>query len=139
MKKLYVFDLDNTLYLWEVKKNIQELYSKQLKQYLAELHNKGAVLAIASHNTNPKRYLRYMDIDNLFTHVIGEYPRSKDTMLAEILLSTGIKHYDTVFFDDMQKNLDLVAKMGIECYKADDIWGISDVIGFEFRNLTEHL
>ncbi len=50
---LYIFDLDNTLYLHNVDPSYKEEYESNLKYFLNYLKNNNKKLAIASHHSCP--------------------------------------------------------------------------------------
>jgi HAD superfamily phosphatase (TIGR01681 family) len=135
MTKLFIFDLDNTLLLWKVTSNYKLEYEHKLKTFLKKLKKNNYILAIASHNTSPRYYLRKMSIDGYFDYIIGEYPRSKYCMILEILnnINNNIKKDDIIFFDDLDSNIEECKKNGIISIKVDPKKGI------EFDNLINLL
>lgn len=124
-KKLYIFDLDNTLYLREVYYDGE--YHKYIKDILLRLYNSGKILCMASHNNSVNYYLREMGVSHLFTHVIGEYPRNKGHMVEEILGLTGMNKTDTIFFDDIHYNIKDVSDVGVESYHITSNMGILEI------------
>ena len=111
--KVYVFDLDDTLYLHTNDDlDYKREYHIKVKDYLTELKNCNKILCVATHNSNPKRYLKEIGLDNLFEHIvyelkdlnscynkISEYTSKKD-MITEIMRKTGYKKNKIIFFDD---------------------------------------
>ena len=85
---LFVFDLDNTLFLHSVNNAYKIKYEKQLGEFLNYLKNNNKKLVIASHNQNPNLYLEQMKISELFDDVIGQYPRDKLDMINHFLENT---------------------------------------------------
>jgi HAD superfamily phosphatase (TIGR01681 family) len=124
MKKLYIFDLDDTIYLRKVNKTSQYDYHKLIRKVLTSLKKEGKVLCMASHNLDPISYLEELGVYHLFDYIIGEYPRKKDSMVLEILERTGYEKQDVIFFDDMDWNTEPVSKMGIDCYLIKSRLGI---------------
>jgi FMN phosphatase YigB (HAD superfamily) len=124
-KKLHIFDLDDTLYLRQLTSYEDEIRSRiNMKIMLEELKKDGKILAMASHNTNPRYCLNQMQCSHLFDIVIGEYPRPKDSMIREILEKTGCNKEEAVFYDDMEYNIKLVSQMGIDVYHVKTKYGI---------------
>lgn len=117
--KVYVFDLDNTLLLWQVDKYYKYEYESNLKNFLENLKCKNHILAIASHNTSPRYYLKKMDIDGLFDYIIGEYPRKKSDMIIEILKNVNKAKEDVIFFDDLDLNIIECKENNIKSIKVD--------------------
>jgi HAD superfamily phosphatase (TIGR01681 family) len=116
-KQLYIFDLDDTLYLRTMRGycDIDEFH-KYIKDIIFKLYKSGKILCIASHNKNVKYCLEKLDILDLFTYIIGEYPRSKKTMVLEILDNMKITSDQAVFFDDLIKNIKDVSELGVESH-----------------------
>lgn len=127
MSKVYVFDLDNTLYLWGVSKNYKSEYEYKLVKFLKDLKENNNILAIASHNTSPRYYLRKMNLNNYFDYIIGEYPRKKSDMIIEILKNIVTMDYtkkDVIFFDDLDYNIRECQENDIISIKVDPVKGI---------------
>lgn len=105
--KLFIFDLDNTLYLQHVSHEHRIQYEEKLRIFLQELIDNNKLLAIASHNSNPREILSYMQIDHYFDPnlIIGEYPRDKFNMIEELLQKTNCIASDCIFFDDYPENV----------------------------------
>ena len=142
-KKLYIFDLDNTIYLRKVKSHSQTYYHNIIKDTLLQLKTNGKTLCLASHNVNCIYCLKTMNIYHLFDYIIGEYPRSKDTMVIEILDKTGYKKNNVIFFDDLLKNINIVSNIGINCYLIKSKFGILEIIfdkyNIKYNNKSEIL
>lgn len=132
-KKLFIFDLDDTLYLRYKKKlsscynnNDTELsqYTKKITEILKKIKQQDKIITMASHNRNPTRILEKMDILHFFSIIIGEYPRKKDTMVMEILEKTGCSKEEAIFFDDHPEHIIDVQNFGVDTYFVDSIHGI---------------
>ncbi|KAJ3132054.1 hypothetical protein HDU90_007606 [Geranomyces variabilis] len=67
---LYIFDLDDTLYLWKLGPAARAAYEAKLRPYLERLSHEGATLAVASFNRNACKLLTSMGIRPLFSQVI---------------------------------------------------------------------
>ena len=102
---LFVFDLDNTLYLHDTDINYRLHYEENLKNFLIKLKRDNKKLAIASHNRAPSYFLNLMGIYDYFDIIIGEYPRSKLDMIKEIQIKTNIQNDKIIFFDDLYSNI----------------------------------
>ena len=126
--KVYIFDLDNTLYLREVDPDYKIIYEYELIIFLNNLKKNNKILAIASHNTIPRYYLEKINICNYFDYIIGEYPRSKYCMIEEILknikIDKCITKNDVIFFDDLNSNIKNCQENGIKSIKVDPKKGI---------------
>jgi HAD superfamily phosphatase (TIGR01681 family) len=121
-KKLYIFDLDDTLYLRCTTD--YTILHKYIKEIIRKLHKAGKILCIASHNTSVEYCLKELDIHHLFTYIIGEYPRNKGNMILEILEYTNINKDDAIFFDDLYKNIQAVSDLGVDSYHIKSNLGI---------------
>jgi len=134
--KVFVFDLDNTLYLHNVDTIYSNRYHKDVKVFLQNLKNKNKILCIATHNKNPNNYLDKIEISHLFDHIIYEkknvnpYSNSireytgKDEMIQEIIDKTKCKKEEIIFYDDADYNINKVENFGVKSIKVDDNIGI---------------
>lgn len=131
-KKLFIFDLDDTLYLRNKKKlsginnNHHELceYTKKITEILKKIKQQDKIITMASHNRNPKYILAKLGILDVFSIIIGEYPRKKDTMVMEILEKTGCSKDDAIFFDDHPEHIIDVKNIGVDTYFVESMHGI---------------
>ena len=94
-KKIHIFDYDYTLY----DDSRSDFYDNYLREKLTELKAMGKCLTIASHNGNAKEYLHRKSFGHFFDMYICEYPRSKDTMVTEILEKMGYMPQDAIFYE----------------------------------------
>jgi HAD superfamily phosphatase (TIGR01681 family) len=135
--KVYVFDLDNTLYLHYADQDYSIHYHKRVKEFLETLKARGNILCIATHNKQPKNYLDRMDIYDLFDHIIFEKQEHlhpylhciqdytpKNEMIEEILHLTECKKEQVVFFDDFDYNVKQVESVGVKSIKVCDTVGL---------------
>jgi hypothetical protein len=100
--KLYIFDLDETL--WDGKK----LYPG-VSEILHTLHHQGHLLYIASFNNDVPGVLMYLNITKLFHGGSYGNNRSKYTMVKEIMLLV-INRFkflpiNVEFYDDLMSNV----------------------------------
>lgn len=134
--KVFVFDLDDTLYLHRVDLDYREEYTKKIREFLQSLRDMGKILCLATHNKSPYRYLHKMNIHDLFDEIIYEkrdvspYYNSiydytnKKYMIQEIMGKTNVSSEDIVFFDDADYNLEEVKSLGVESIKVSPYKGI---------------
>jgi HAD superfamily phosphatase (TIGR01681 family) len=143
--KVFVFDLDNTLYLHKVNQKYREMYSIRIRKFLNLLKNNGKIICLASHNKSPYYYLHNMDIYDLFHEIIYEkrdvnpcknniyeYTNKKD-MIQEILEKTKVTNKDVIFFDDQYYNINEVKSLGIESVY------VSPKIGIVLENIKDYI
>lgn len=124
MSKVYIFDLDDTLYLRKVDDEYKKNYEYELIKFLTKLKNNNKILGVASHNISPRYFLRMMNIDTYFDYIIGEYPRKKSNMIVEILKNINKVKEDVIFFDDLDSNIIECNENGIKSIKIDPRKGI---------------
>ena len=129
MKSVYIFDLDNTLYLWNVNLEYRLEYEYKLIEFLKKLKTNNNILAIASFNKAPRIYLKEMLILDYFDYIISEYPyednyRKKSDMIIEILKNVNKEKKDAIFFDDINSNIKDCESNGIMSIKIDPKIGI---------------
>jgi HAD superfamily phosphatase (TIGR01681 family) len=134
--KVFVFDLDDTLYLHRVDAEYREEYTIKIREFLYSLKESGKIVCLATHNKSPYYYLHKMEIYDLFHEIIYErkdvhpslnsileYTNKKD-MIQEILEKTNVTNEDVVFFDDHSYNIDEVKSLGIESIYVSPKTGI---------------
>lgn len=135
MKKLFVFDLDFTLWntggIWVDcthppyvvnKGNIVDSSGRKMELYpdsikILELLNElGCIVAIASRTEEPswaRQLIKLFEIEHFFHHM-EIYPTSKLRHLSKIKEASGIDVEEMVFFDDEHRNIVDARSMGIE-------------------------
>lgn len=126
-KQLHIFDYDNTLYLdRSVDSEKREIYKKYVIDRIKELKKEGKLIAMASHNicASDYIYMKYNEIYRCFDMFICEYPRDKDVMVSKILEELNCKPEQAIFYDDLEKNVNLVKNLGVYCYLVDEFVGI---------------
>lgn len=134
--KVFVFDLDNTLYLHDADSNYRNEYSEKIKDFLNQLKQKDKILCIATHNKHPNTILNRMHIYHYFDEIIyekrnvvpwinniREYTNKKE-MLMEIKMKLDVSNDDIIFFDDVDYNVKEVSSIGIQSIKVSPIKGL---------------
>lgn len=134
--KVFVFDLDDTLYLHNVEYSYREEYTQKIRDFLQHLKDNGKIVCLATHNKSPYYYLSRMDIYNLFHEIIYEKkdvnPKynsiyeytNKKYMVQEIIDKTNVSTQDVIFFDDVYYNINEVKSLGIESIRVSPTTGI---------------
>ena len=142
--KVYVFDLDDTLYLHNADSVYKNEYHKRVKVFLEELKNQDKILCIATHNRTPNHYLERLEIKELFDEIIYEHKNvhpwynciteytSKKDMLNNIIEKFDCNTDEIIFFDDNNYNIKEIQTLGIRSIKvsAKDGVNIEVVMGF---------
>lgn len=135
--KIYVFDLDNTLFLHNSDYEYTDDYHKRVMEFLQGLKARGKILCIATHNKNPEYYLKRIRIFDLFDYIIHERKNvncfyntiedytGKNEMIEEILDLTKCKKEEVIFFDDADYNIKQVEMIGVKSVKVCDQKGIN--------------
>ena len=134
--KVFVFDLDNTLYLHNVDYYYNKEYVRKVKIFLDILKTNNKILCIATHNKEPYSILGKMNMINYFdeiiyekrnvspwTHYISEYTNKKE-MLYEIINKINVSVNEVVFFDDVDYNINEVQSIGVKSIKVSPVTGI---------------
>ncbi|HNX60581.1 MAG TPA: magnesium-dependent phosphatase-1 [Spirochaetota bacterium] len=134
-KKLFVFDLDFTL--WDAGGTWCDCTTppyRRMSGYVADssdlmirlypdvipvierLRNEKKILAIASRTEAPSSAKRILDLFGIRTLFDYEeiYPDRKTTHLSRICADSGIEFSDTVFFDDEHRNIVDVRGLGVK-------------------------
>lgn len=135
MKKLFVFDLDFTLWnagnTWcdhltppfskhqnrvvDANGDIVRLYS-DVPEILQYLSRKSITLAVASRTYEPswaRKLLDLLDIRKYFFHQ-EIYPSSKIRHFFALQKATGLDFSEMIFFDDEQRNIKDVERLGVQ-------------------------
>jgi HAD superfamily phosphatase (TIGR01681 family) len=135
--KIFVFDLDNTLYLHKANFNYKEEYDEKVRTFLKELKMKNKILCILTHNRKPMMYLESMKIESFFDKIIFETRNicglsanyisnytPKDEMISIIIEEFKCNLNEIIFFDDNSYNIKQIESIGIESIKVSPKDGI---------------
>lgn len=135
MKRLFVFDLDFTLWntggVWvdctyppfqmlngeivDSTGNRMKLYTDTIR-ILERLKQENKLLAIASRTSEPgwaRDLMQLLEIDHYFDYK-EIYPASKVKHLSKISEDSGVPFHEMVFFDDEHRNIRDAEAIGIE-------------------------
>lgn len=136
--KIFVFDLDYTLYLHTSTK-YADCYHLKIRNWLEYLKDNNKHLYIATHHSSPTSIIEELKIEKLINCVLKETKdidksysisdyTSKKGMIEEILNKTENKNYttdDVVFFDDNPYNIHEVNKINVKSILVDGLKGIN--------------
>ncbi|KOC67394.1 Magnesium-dependent phosphatase 1 [Habropoda laboriosa] len=132
--KIIIFDLDYTLWPFWVDTNVTPpfkkkgsnvvdfdgqtiRYYKEVPEVLKHLSEEGYELGVASRTSeiqgakqllnlfNWEKYFKYKEI----------YPGSKLTHFSKIQAASGVDYKNMIFFDDEQRNIADVGRLGVTC------------------------
>ncbi|KAL7119293.1 hypothetical protein ACP275_02G054800 [Erythranthe tilingii] len=120
LPRLVVFDLDYTLWPFycecRSKREMPKLYP-QAKGVLYALKDKGVDVAIASRSPTPdiaNAFLDKLGIKSMFvTQEIYSSWTHKTEHFEKIHRKTRVPYNEMLFFDDEDRNIDAVSKMGV--------------------------
>ena len=140
-KKLFVFDLDFTLWnaggIWcdctnppFTRKNgyVADSIGRKIVLYndtlniLNELRFKRILIAVASRTEAPAYAIKILELFNICYLFDFEeiFPDSKINHFINLKLKSRIEYHEMVFFDDEQRNIDDVSKLGVTCELLKD-------------------
>lgn len=136
--KIFVFDLDNTLYLHHIDQNYAEKYHKKVVKFLNYLKDSDKLLYIVTHNFNPVKYLKKIYIlpllfDGIIKETknvhpsfnnISEYTSKKDMILEILDKHKDLTKDDVIFFDDHTFNIKEVEKLNVKSIYVNQSKGI---------------
>lgn len=136
--KIFVFDLDNTLFLHKVDQIYSEKYHRKVGNFLNYLKDSDKLLYIATHNFNPDNYLNRINIQPLLfdgiiketknvhpmLNHITEYTSKKDMILEILDKHKDLTKDDVVFFDDHMFNIKEVESINVKCVYVNESKGI---------------
>lgn len=131
--KIFVFDLDYTLFLHE---NHTKIYTDHIINLLTCLKNNNKILCIATHNRSPSEFLIKMRIRHLFNDIIYEtktlysfddveFFTPKKDMLIALMHKYNCQPNDIIFFDDNPYNVDQVESIDIKSILVSDKTGVN--------------
>ncbi|KAL8540521.1 hypothetical protein ACS0TY_001956 [Phlomoides rotata] len=127
LPRLVVFDLDYTLWPFYCeclsKRSMPSLYP-HAKGILYALKDKGVDVAIASRSPTPdiaNIFLEKLGIKSLFAaqEIFSSWTHKTDHFL-KIRGKTGVPYNEMLFFDDENRNIEAVSKMGVTCILVRD-------------------
>jgi hypothetical protein len=150
-KKIFIFDLDDTLYLHHADLSFKKEYHRNILTFLKDLKKDNKLICLVTYNVNPKRLLN--DSICLFDYVyspkllsLSEYLndhnidiehytpwicndkvtlcKDKSIVIKEILSKFNCESYQAIFFDDNKVHIKAVQKIGIETVLVNPLKGI---------------
>ena len=139
LPKLFVFDLDFTLWPFWVDTHVDPPFTKyqddvidghgaiirlyhDVNDILKELKHAKCVVAAASRTDAPKEahdLLATLGIDHYFDYK-EIYPGKKTAHFSKFKQSSGIDFHEMIFFDDEQRNIRDVSQLGVTCHLVID-------------------
>lgn len=135
--KIFVFDLDETLFLKKVDPVFADDYHKKVQSFLTFLKENNKLLYIATHNSFPNGALNFLGINSILDGVIKEtrdvnpvandiedYTDKKDMILEILDNHKDLSTEDVVFFDDNDYNIKKVENINVKCVYIDNTVGI---------------
>lgn len=94
--RLFIFDFDGVLNLYEATPAYRQQYETRLKEWLSKLSNQGHILCVASSNESAAK-----ELEKMFHMVEMEGQLSKIPMIGRILVSfPKVDWTNITFFDD---------------------------------------
>jgi HAD superfamily phosphatase (TIGR01681 family) len=108
-KKVFIFDLDDTLYLHSFNRNKEYLkfYHSNIRKWLYNLKKNGKIIGLITYNTNPRNVLKDLGVnENIFDFI--EYP---ENILREYFDNNRYKYikYDNFIFRTDGKGVNYVS------------------------------
>ena len=149
--KLFVFDLDYTLWPFWVDTHVEPPFSKDhngavrdknnypIKLYpdvriiLEKLKSSGCPIAVASRTEAPseaKDLLKKMNLDHYFTYK-EIYPGKKIAHFGNFREASKVAYEDMIFFDDEYRNIRDIQALGVTCIHVPN--------GVNIRSFSEGL
>lgn len=135
-KKLIIFDLDDTIIMWNMSGHERIVYDYELENFLKKLKEKNFILTIASFNDYADKFLNRMGLDDYFTYIVGSSSFDSKIYLIENIMNKfpTIKKEEILFFDDLESNCNDVS----DGCKIDSI-KVCPITGIEFQQFYNTL
>ncbi|XP_037359036.1 magnesium-dependent phosphatase 1 isoform X1 [Talpa occidentalis] len=151
LPKLAVFDLDYTLWPFWVDTHVEPPFHKssdeivrdrrgqtirlypEVPEILERLRDLGVLVAAASRTGEIEGATQLLELFDLGRHFVHQeiYPGSKVTHFERLQLKTGIPFSQMIFFDDENRNIVDVSKLGVTCIYVQN--------GMSLQTLTQGL
>ncbi|XP_004694660.1 PREDICTED: magnesium-dependent phosphatase 1 [Condylura cristata] len=151
LPKLAVFDLDYTLWPFWVDTHVDPPFHKssdetvrdmrgqtirlypEVPEVLERLRGLGVLVAAASRTGEIKGATQLLELFNLSRHFVHKeiYPGSKVTHFQRLQQKTGVPFSQMIFFDDENRNIVDVSKLGVTCIHVQN--------GMSLKTLTQGL
>ncbi|KAI8825172.1 uncharacterized protein EV422DRAFT_564506 [Fimicolochytrium jonesii] len=124
-KRLYIFDLDNTLYLGRAERHRRLQYERRLLPFLNNLAAHGHLLAVATFNTDAEVLLLNMGIRSLFDSVVQTARATKSEMVSSICSKYPyIPTHNVHYYDDDYDSVMDVRALGIRATNVAPLTGV---------------
>ena len=145
MPKVAIFDLDDTLWPWDVdgyqyrfpykssggkvvdsRGSVMDPFPHANK-VLLQLHSKGVKLGAASRTTFPEGANSLINLYgwNKLMDFRQIYPGSKVSHFKQIKKQSKVEYEDMMFFDNEHRNIRDVSQLGVTCILVDSYKGVT--------------
>ncbi len=123
--KTYIFDFDNTLYLWELNVHRRLDYTQRVSDWLIKLKNGGATLFIVSYSHEVHDDAKRFGYSSFFDEIVHRPKQTKTQMINDLLNRHDIPQKDVVFFDDDADAVEQVRSLGIHSVNVSRRQGLA--------------
>ena len=135
LQKLFVFDLDYTLWPLEADEHINppvrltaegkvvDRFDNEIKlhtdvvEIFQSLHTRSITIAVASRSTTADLCEKLLQLFDIYKYITYKeiYPRSKVNHFKKLKQNSGRDYKDMIFFDDHIDNILEISELGVTC------------------------
>ncbi len=130
-KKVYLFDLDDTIYLYQCKdKEYVKEYHKKISNFLYNLKKDNKIIGLFTNNLEPNIVLKDLDINPDIFDIISSPIKMNDDQYQEFLKNTKYNSFSWTYWNNYWYIRHPKNKL-IEKYIKENNFDLNEIIYFD--------